>query len=322
MPTPTLVVRRPIFPDVLADLRQHATVIDAQSGTALEGETLAAALAVADALLVPANEPVGRSVLDSAPKLRLVANIGVGYDNIDVRACAARGITVTNTPGVVDDATADLAFALLLAAARRVVDGDAFVRSGAWAAGTLPSMGVDVHHRVLGIVGLGRIGRSLVRRARGFEMTVLYHNRRRLPDGDELELGVTYATLDELLTQADFVLLQVPASPDTHHLIGAAELAKMKSTAVLVNTARGGVVDDAALTAALQKGAIAAAGLDVYENEPQVHPGLLSLHNVVLAPHVGSATLATRHAMVRRAADNVIAVLSGAAPRDPVNTEA
>jgi lactate dehydrogenase-like 2-hydroxyacid dehydrogenase len=322
MATPTLVVRRPIFPDVLADLRQHATVIDAQSGTALEGETLAAALKVADALLVPATEPVGKSLLDSAPKLRLVANIGVGHDNIDVPACAARGITVTNTPGVVDDATADLAFALLLAAARRVVDGDAFVRSGAWAAGTQPSMGVDVHHRVLGIVGLGRIGRTLVRRARGFEMTVLYHNRRRLPDGEELDLGVTYATLDELLTKADFVLLQIPASPETHHLIGAAELAKMKSTAVLVNTARGGVVDDAALIAALQKGTIAAAGLDVFENEPQVHPGLLSLHNVVLAPHVGSATLATRHAMVRRAADNVIAVLSGAAPRDPVNTEA
>ena len=321
MTNKTLVVRRPIFPDVLAELRRHATVIDSQSGTPLDGKSLADALAVADVLMVPATEPVGPSLLAAAPKLRLIANIGVGYDNIDVAACTARGIMVTNTPGVLDDATADLAFALLLAAARRIAEGDAFVRAGAWSAGTTLAMGLDVHHRVLGIVGLGRIGRAIVQRAHGFDMKVVYHNRHRLALDEERQLGVSYAALDELLATADFVLLQVPSSPATHHLIGAAELAKMKATAVLVNTARGGVVDDAALAEALQKGTIAAAGLDVFENEPRVHPGLLSLRNVALAPHAGSATLATRHAMVRRAADNVIAALAGATPPDLVNKE-
>lgn len=318
----TVVVPRPIFPDILEDLRKHARVLDGQSGTTLSGQALADALAVADALLVPATEPVGPSLLAAAPRLRLVANVGVGYDNIDVAACTARAIRVTNTPGVLDDATADFAFALLLAAARRVAEGDAFVRAGSWTAGTMLGMGLDVHHRVLGIVGLGRIGRAIVRRAHGFDMKVVYHNRHRLPDPEERQLGVTHASLEDLLAAADFVLLQVPSSPATHHLIGAAELAKMKRTAVLVNTARGGVVDDAALAEALQKGTIAAAGLDVFENEPSVHPGLLSLRNVVLAPHAGSATLATRHAMVRRAADNVIAALTGATPPDLVNTEA
>jgi gluconate 2-dehydrogenase len=322
MTNKTLVVRRPIFPDVLAELRRHATVIDSQSGTALEGKVLADALAVADVLMVPATEPVDASLLAAAPQLRLVANIGVGYDNIDVPACTARGVRVTNTPGVLDDATADFAFALLLAAARRVAEGDAFVRAGTWSAGTTLAMGLDVHHRVLGIVGLGRIGRAIVQRAHGFDMKVVYHNRHPLTLDEERQLGVTYAALDELLVTADFVLLQVPSSPATHHLIGAAELAKMKTTAVLVNTARGGVVDDAALAEALRKGTIAAAGLDVFENEPGVHAGLLSLRNVVLAPHAGSATLATRHAMVRRAADNVIAALTGAAPPDLLNKEA
>jgi lactate dehydrogenase-like 2-hydroxyacid dehydrogenase len=248
----------------------------------------------------------------------VVANIGVGYDNIDLAACAARGVVVTNTPGVLDDSTADLAFGLMLAAARRIVEGDGFVRGGRWSIASQLPMGLDVHHRTLGIVGFGRIGRAIARRAAGFEMKILYSGRRRLEPDDEARLGATYAPLDDLLAAADFVILQVPGTPETRHLIGAAELARMKRTAVLVNTARGGVVDDAALADALKRGTIAAAGLDVFEGEPQVHPDLVALPNVVLAPHVGSATLATRHAMVQRAAQNLLAVLAGAEAPDRV----
>jgi gluconate 2-dehydrogenase len=316
-----IVVRRPIFPDILATLRGHGRVVDNQSGTSLEGDALAAALAVADALLVPASEPVGSALLDAAPRLRIVANIGVGHDNIDVPACTARAVMVTNTPGVLDDSTADLAFALMLAAARRVAEGDAFVRTGAWTSGVTFGMGLDVHHRTLGIVGLGRIGRAIVRRARGFDMKVIYHNRHRLPAAEEQQLGVAHAGLDELLGAADFVVLQTPLSSTTRHLIGAAQLGRMKKTAVLVNTARGGVVDDAALADALKSGVIGAAGLDVFEDEPRVHPDLLTLPNVVLAPHVGSATLATRHAMVLCAAGNIIAALTGAQPPNLINKE-
>lgn len=313
-----IAVARPIFPDVLERLRAAGEVVDNQSGAPLNAEALAARLADAEALMVTAIDPVTAAVVAAAPRLRVVANIGVGYDNIDLAACAARGIVVTNTPHVVDDATADTAFALTLAAARRIVEGDAFVRAGRWTATSQLPMGLDVHHRTLGIVGFGRVGRAIARRAAGFEMRVLYHNRRRLDPAEERRIGVTYAALDELLASADFVVLQVPGSRETHHLVGAAELARMKRTAVLVNTARGGVVDDAALSDALRRGVIAAAGLDVFEGEPDVHPDLLAAPNVVLAPHVGSATLATRHAMVARAATNLLAVLAGGEPSDRV----
>lgn len=315
---PKIVVARPIFPDVLERLRSAADVVDNQSGAALDDAALVARLADADALLVSAMDPVTTAMLAAASRLRVIANIGVDYDNIDVAACAARGIVVTNTPGLVDDATADTAFALMLAAARRIVEGDAFVRGSRWTATSQLPMGIDVHHRILGIVGFGRIGKAIARRASGFDMKVLYHNRRRLDPADEVRLGVAYADLDSLLASADFVVLQVPGNSTTHHLIGAAQLARMKRTAVLVNTARGGVVDDAALADALRRSVIAAAGLDVFEGEPNVHPDLLTAPNVVLAPHVGSATLATRHTMVARAATNLLAVLAGAEPQDPV----
>lgn len=315
---PKIIVARPIFPDVLARLRGAADVVDNQSGAAFDAGAMTARLSDADALLVSAMDPVTPAMLAAAPRLRVIANIGVGYDNIDVAACAARGIVVTNTPGVVDDATADTAFALLLAAARRIVEGDAFVRGGRWTATSQLPMGLDVHHRTLGIVGFGRIGRAIARRASGFEMKVLYHNRRRLDPDEEARLGVVHADLDDLLATADFVVLQVPGTSETHHLIGAAQLARMKRSAVLVNTARGGVVDDVALADALRRGIIAAAGLDVFEGEPDVHPDLLTAPNVVLAPHVGSATLATRHAMVARAAANLLAVLAGDEPTDRV----
>ena len=315
----TVVVVRPIFPDVLEELRRHARVLDNQAGATLDARTRASRLAEADGLMVSAADPVTPEIIQAAPRLRVVANIGVGYDNIDTAACAARGVVVTNTPGVVDDATADLAFGLMLAAARRVVEGDGFVRAGRWSLESQLPMGLDVHHRTLGIVGFGRIGRAIARRAAGFEMKILYHNRHRLDPDEETRLGVAFADLDTLLATSDFVVVQVPGNPGTHHLIGAVELARMKRSAVLVNTARGGVVDDAALADALQRGTIAAAGLDVFEGEPEVRPGLLGLPNVVLAPHVGSATLATRHGMVQRAALNLLAVLSGAEPPDRVN---
>ncbi len=314
----TIVVAPPIFPDVLEELRRHARVLDNQAGAPLDAVTLAARLAEADGLLAFALNPVTAELIAAAPRLRVVANIGVGYDNIDVAACATRGVIVTNTPGVVDDATADLAFGLMLAAARRIAEGDRFVRDGRWSAKSQLPMGLDVHHRTLGIVGFGRIGRAIARRAAGFDMTVLYHNRRRLDAAEESRLGVMHASLEDLLSKADFVVLQVPGTPETRHLVGAAQLARMKRTAVLVNTARGGVVDEQALVEALKRGTIAAAGLDVFEGEPDVNPELRTLPNVVLAPHVGSATLATRHAMVWRAARNLLAVLAGQEPPDRV----
>jgi glyoxylate/hydroxypyruvate/2-ketogluconate reductase len=314
----TIVVMRPIFPDVLGEMRRHGRVLDNQAGATLDAATRASRLAEADGLMVSAADPVTPKIIQAAPRLRVVANIGVGYDNIDTAACAARGIVVTNTPGVVEDATADLAFGLMLAAARRVVEGDGFVRAGRWSTESQLPMGLDVHHRTLGILGFGRIGRMIARRAAGFDMRVLYHKRHRLDPDEEARLGVAFADFDALLATSDFLVVQVPGSTATHHLIGTAELGRMKRSAVLVNTARGGVVDDAALASALRAGKLAAAGLDVFEGEPAVHPELLELPNVVLAPHVGSATLATRHAMVQRAARNLLAVLDGAEAPDRV----
>lgn len=312
---------RPLPADILQLLRQNGDVIDNQAGVAFDNAGLIAHIADADAVLVSALDRVDAEVIAACPKLRVIANIGVGYNNIDVPACSARGIMVTNTPGSVDDATADLAFGLMLATARRLVETDRFVRSGQWSAGVMPMMGLDIHHRVLGIVGLGRIGKAIARRARGFDMDIRYCNRKPLATAEEDDLQVRYQELPELLRESDFVLLQVPYAADTHHLIGAAELASMKKSAILINTARGGVVDDAALIEALKNRTIAGAGLDVFENEPKLHPGYLELDNVVLAPHIGSATAATRHAMAMQAARNLVAALSGTPP-DLVNPQA
>ena len=260
-------------------------------------------------------------ILAQAPDLKVIANIAVGYNNIDVPACTHRGIAVTNTPGVLDDTTADLTWALLMAAARRIAEGDAYVRAGDWkiAFGVQHFLGLDIHHATLGIIGMGRIGQAIARRARGFDMQVLYQNRSRLDPAHEQKLGVTWVERDTLLEHADFVVVMAPYSPATHHLIGAAEIARMKPTAVLVNCARGGVVDDAALVEALKAQRIAAAGLDVFEGEPKVHPGYLALRNVVMTPHIGSASRATRLTMCRTAADNLTAVLDGRTPPNLVN---
>ena len=264
--------------------------------------------------------PVDGALLDRLPSLKVVSNFGVGVDHIDLGAAAARGIPVGNTPGAVDGATADLTMAILLAAARNVVRGDRFARSPAFTRYD-PSLllGTDVHESVLGIVGMGRVGRQVARRARGFDMRVLYYNRTRLAADDEAKLSATWVERDALLAQSDFIVVMAPYSPATHHLIGAAEIAKMKPTAILVNSARGGVVDDAALVAALEEKRIAAAGLDVFEGEPRTHPGFLGLPNVVMTPHIGSASRATRLNMCRTAAANLTAVLEGKDPPNPVN---
>jgi glyoxylate reductase len=254
--------------------------------------------------------------------LAVVANVAVGYDNIDIAACAARGVVVTNTPDVLTETTADLAFGLLIDAARRISEGDRLIRDGRWKRWT-PTfhLGTRVHGMKLGIVGLGKIGKAVARRARGFGMHVGYTQRRREPEGIERALGATYvASLDELCATSDAITIHVPLTPETRHLFSAERLSRMKKGSILVNTARGPVIDEAALAHALEQGPLGAAGLDVFEREPAVHPGLLVRENVVLAPHIGSADRQTREAMASTAAANVIRVLSGDAPLTPVTT--
>lgn len=277
----------------------------------------------ADALLSLLHDRVDEELLEAAgPQLRCVANVAVGYDNVDVEAAARRGIVVTNTPGVLDDATADLTMALILAATRRLGEGDRLIRAGRpWTWGMSFMLGSGLRGKLLGIVGLGGIGRRVAERARSFGMEIAYHSRHPAPAEVEAELGAERLPLEQLLARADVVSLHCPLTPETHHLIGASELAAMKPTAVLVNAARGPVIDEPALAAALAAGEIAAAGLDVYEREPQVEPALLGLENVVLSPHLGSATVETRAAMAELAARNAISVLRGEGALTPVASQ-
>ena len=276
----------------------------------------------AEGLIPTVTDRIDAGVMDAAPRLRVIANFGVGFNNIDVGAATARGLPVTNTPEVLTEATADLAFALILAASRRLGEGERCVRAGRWK-GWKPTqlLGRDVHGKTLGVLGMGRIGQAIARRARGFAMKVLYSDARRAPARVERELGARYVPLGSLLRRADILTLHAPLTPETRHLIGAAELRRMKRTAVLVNAARGPIVDERALAAALRSGRIAAAGLDVYEEEPSVPPALLGLENVVLLPHLGSATLETRTAMGLLAARNCLAALAGRRPSSLVNPE-
>ena len=319
---PRVLVTREVFDETLDYLRAHCEVIDNQKDVPYAPEALAAALADCEGLMCALTDKVDAALLARAPRLRAVANIAVGYNNIDVPACTARGVMATNTPGVLDDSTADLAWALMLGTARRITEVERRIRAGEWTGWRLKQwLGVDVHHATLGIVGMGRIGQAIARRALGFEMKVVYHNRKRIAPELERKCNAAYVSLDELLTQSDFVVLQVPYTPETHHLIGAAQLKKMKTSAILINSTRGGVVDDAALVAALKGGTIRGAGLDVYENEPKLHPDFLKLDNVVLAPHVGSSTEATRKAMAMLAAQNLVAALQGHVPPNLVNPD-
>jgi lactate dehydrogenase-like 2-hydroxyacid dehydrogenase len=312
---PKVLVTREVFDETLQFLAQHFDVSSNQSDRVFTPDELATQLADKTGALVTLTERIDAALLERCPGLKAVCNIAVGYNNIDVAACRARKVMATNTPGVLDDSTADFAWALLLACARRVTEAEAWLRRGEWQGWKLKQfLGCDVHHATLGIVGMGRIGQTVARRARGFEMTVLYHNRKRLDEPLERELNARYVALDELLARADFITLHVPYSSETHHLIGEKELGRMRSTAVLVNAARGGVVDDAALVRALNERRIAGAGLDVYEGEPKLNPGFLALPNVVLSPHIASSTEATRRKMAMTAAHNLVAALTEGRP--------
>ena len=291
-------------------------------GVVMEAAELHAALPGAVAVVPLLIHHVTPALLDLSPALRIVANVAVGFDNVDVAAATARGVLVTNTPDVLTEATADLAFALMLALARDVVPNDRYLRDGRyrrWLPGAL--LGADVFGQTLGIVGMGRIGRAVARRATGFQMRLLYHQPRRLPEAEEETLGARWVPLEPLLAQSDFVSLHCPLNEFTHHLIDGDRLCQMKTSAYLINTARGPVVDEAALAGAVQRGEIAGAGLDVYEREPAVDPGLLTLEQVVLLPHVGSATHTTREAMARLAVQAVADLLAGRRPAHPVNPE-
>jgi lactate dehydrogenase-like 2-hydroxyacid dehydrogenase len=309
------------IPDAAADLiRDAADVWISPHERALTTAELHAAVAGVDGAVVSLGNRVDDAFLDaSGPRLRVVANIGVGYDNVDVAACAARGVTVTNTPGVLTDATADLAFALVLMSTRRLGEAERLIRGRMpWRFGLDFMLGTGIAGKTLGIVGLGQIGSAVARRARASGMEIAYTGRHTASAELEREFSARFVTLDELLATADVVSIHAPLTPETRHLIDAAALARMKRTAYLVNTSRGAVVDEAALVEALRAGTIAGAGLDVYEHEPEVHPGLLELDNVVLLPHLGSATTETRTAMAALAARNALAVTQGGEPLTPV----
>jgi glyoxylate reductase len=296
--------------------------VDAWEGPGSIGrEELLRRVAGADAVVSLLTERIDAELLDAAgPQLKVVANVAVGYDNIDVPACTERGVVATNTPGVLTEATADIAFGLILAATRRLGEGERLIRSGqAWKWGMFFLLGSSLQGKTLGVVGMGGIGQATARRAKAFGMEIVYQSRSEIDPGVAAELGARRVDLDELLAISDIVSLHCPYGPATHHLIGAGQLAAMKDSAYLINTARGPIIDEAALASALREGQIAGAGLDVFENEPSVHPGLLELENVVLVPHLGSATVETRTAMAMLAADNTLAVLSGEGPPAPIN---
>ena len=308
-----ILVARPIFPDVIDRLKQYFDV-DWNNGETLSAEALKARLADKDGAITM-GDPIDASTFAAAPRLRVVSNMAVGYNNFDMAAFNAANVLGTNTPDVLNETTADFGWALMMAAARRVTESEHYLRAGKWQKWSFDMfLGADIHGATLGVIGMGRIGQALARRARGFNMRVIYHNRSRVAPEIERELNAEYRSKEDLLKEADHVVLVLPYTPENHHTIGAAELALMKPTATLTNIARGGIVDDAALAQALRERRIASAGLDVFEGEPSVHPALLEVDNVVLTPHIASASEATRRAMANLAADNLIAGL-GQGPR-------
>jgi glyoxylate/hydroxypyruvate/2-ketogluconate reductase len=317
---PKILVTREVFDDVLDYLRQHFEVTDNQADAPMDAGTLAKKLADKTGAMTTLVDRIDAKLLSACPQLKAVCNIAVGFNNIDLEACTAAGVMATNTPGVLDDSTADFTWALILAAARRVVESDAHVRAGLWKGWYLKQfLGADVHHATLGILGFGRIGRRVARRALGFDMTVLYHDGQRADAATERACNAAFVSLDELLARADILTIHVPYAPATHHLMGEREFGRMKAGAILIHAARGGVVDDAALAAALQGGRLAAAGLDVFENEPNLNPAFLGMKNVVLSPHIASSSAATRHAMALLAAQNLVAALTTGKPPNLLN---
>ncbi len=319
---PLVLVTKRIYPEAIEFLKQHAAVDYADSDDGLTADQLMERIRGKQAVVSQLTDKFSAPVIEQLDGIRIIANVAVGFDNIDVPAATRRKILVTNTPDVLTDTTADFAFALLMAAARRVVEGHKFVHSGQWTKWRIDLLvGQDVHHRTLGIFGMGRIGQALARRARGFDMRILYYDAVGAPEAVERELGLEFASAERVLRESDFVSLHVPLAAHTRHMIGAAQLRMMKPTAILVNTSRGPVVDEAALAEALEKGTIAGAGLDVFENEPQVHPGLLKLDSVVVAPHIASASVDTRRKMCMMAAENAVAALEGKRPANLLNAE-
>ena len=323
MTKPHILVARAIFPETLARLAQHFEVEANPDDTIWTKAQLIEHLQGKVGAFTTGSERVDTEVLAACPQLRIVANMAVGYNNFDVDAMTAAGVLATNAPDVLTETTADFGFALLMATARRVTESEHFLRAGKWTKWSYDMFaGAEVHGSTLGILGMGRIGQGIARRgAHGFGMKVIYHNRSRLSPEREAECEARYVDKEELLRTADHLVLVVPYSAASHHAIGAAELALMKRTACLVNIARGGIVDDAALAVALREKRIAAAGLDVFEGEPKVHPDLLTVPNVVLTPHIASATIPTRMAMANLAADNLIGFLTQGKPLTPLNPE-
>jgi gluconate 2-dehydrogenase len=323
MSRPQVLVARAVFPQVLERLAQHFEVQANPTDTIYTPAQLTLQLQGKAGAFTTGSERIDAALLAACPQLRVVANLAVGYNNFDIPACTAAGVLATNTPDVLTETTADFGFALMMAAARRMAESEHFLRRGEWDRWSYDMFtGSDVHGATLGILGMGRIGQAIARRgALGFGMRVIYHNRSRLSAEQESPLNARYVDKTTLLKEADHLVLVLPYSATSHHSIGAADLALMKPTATLTNVARGGIVDDAALAAALRQRQIAAAALDVFEGEPRVHPDLLTLPNVVLTPHIASATVATRRAMADLAASNLIAALTGATPPTPINPQ-
>jgi len=324
MSKPKVLVARGIFPETIARLEEHFEVESNQADALWSKAELIARLQGKQGMFSFGTERIDAEVLDACPDLKIVSNMSVGYNNLDIDAMTARGVLGTNAPDVLTETTADFGFALLMATARRIAESEHFLRAGKWTKWAYDMFsGADIHGSTLGIIGMGRIGQGIAKRgAHGFGMKVIYHNRSRLDASLEAECKASYAGKEELLKTADHVVLVVPYSPASHHTIGAAEIALMKPTATLINIARGGIVDDAALAVALREKRIAAAGLDVFEGEPKVHPDLLTVPNVVLTPHIASATVPTRRAMADLATANLIGFLTEGKAVSPLNPAA
>jgi glyoxylate/hydroxypyruvate/2-ketogluconate reductase len=322
MNKPKILVARAVFPEIIAKLEQHFEVETNPSDDIWTKAEFIAKLQGKHGVFTTGGERIDAEVLTACPDLKICANMAVGYNNFDVPAMTAAGVQATNAPDVLTETTADFGFALLMATARRVTESEHYLRAGKWTKWSYDMFaGNDIHGSTLGILGMGRIGQAIAKRgAHGFGMKVIYHNRSRLSTELETQCKASYVSKEELLKTADHVMLVVPYSAESHHTIGAAELALMKPSANLINIARGGIVDDAALALALREKRIAAAGLDVFEGEPKLNPDLLTVPNVVLTPHIASATLPTRMAMANLAADNLIAVLGGKAALTPLNS--
>ncbi len=319
----SVLVSRVVFPEVLAKLAAHFEVESNQDDVIWPRDEFIRRLQGKAGVFTTGGERIDAALLAACPDLKICANMAVGYNNFDVPAMTAAGVMATNAPDVLTETTADMGFALLMAVARRVSESEAYLRAGEWKKWRYDMFcGADIHGSTLGILGMGRIGRAIAKRgAHGFGMNVIYHNRSRLAAEVEAEVNATYVSKTELFARADHIVLVLPYTPENHHTVGAAEIELMKSTATMVNIGRGGLIDENALAAALSQGKILGAGLDVFEGEPRVNPALTALKNVVLTPHIGSATIPTRLAMANLAADNLIGYLTQGKPKTPLNPE-